>query len=280
MAAPHTPGGFGSRLRDAREGKGITLRQIANATKISMRALEALERNDISRLPGGIFTRAFVRSYAIEVGLEPEETIREFIAQFPHDSVTAGHPTSAQIGDSDELESDRRTVAAFLRLIAFSLPIAGGVLYFSTAGRLAHGPAEPTAQVVSPAPLENAAAPAPASLDVAQPAPAPASLDVAQPAPARADPAVRADRLMIGLATTAPCWVSATVDGERVLERQLPAGDHRFLEVRRELVLTAGDAGALSLTLNGASARPLGKSGAVVTMSVNLTNFKDYLAAP
>ena len=268
MAAPHTPGGFGSRLRDAREGKGITLRQIANATKISMRALEALERNDISRLPGGIFTRAFVRSYAIEVGLEPEETIREFIAQFPHDSVTAGHPTSAQIGDSDELESDRRTVSAFLRLIAFSLPIAGGVLYFSTAGRLAHGPAEPTAQVVSPAPLENAAAPAPASLDVAQ------------PAPARADPAVRADRLMIGLATTAPCWVSATVDGERVLERQLPAGDHRFLEVRRELVLTAGDAGALSLTLNGASARPLGKSGAVVTMSVNLTNFKDYLAAP
>jgi cytoskeletal protein RodZ len=67
MAAPRTPGGFGSRLRDAREGKGITLRQIANATKISMRALEALERNDISRLPGGIFTRAFVRSYALVV---------------------------------------------------------------------------------------------------------------------------------------------------------------------------------------------------------------------
>jgi cytoskeleton protein RodZ len=274
MAAPRTPGGFGSRLRETREAKGITLRQIANATKISMRALEALERNDISRLPGGIFTRAFVRSYAIEVGLEPEETIRDFIAQFPQDSVTAGHPTSAQIGDNDALESDRRTVSAFLRLIAFSLPVAGGVLYFSTAGRLApNAPAEPTAQVVSPAPLESPAAPP--SLDVAPP-----SLDVAQPAPARADPAVRADRLMVGLTTTGPCWVSATVDGERVLERQLQAGDHRFLEVGRELVLTAGDAGALSLTLNGASARPLGKSGAGVTVSVNLSNFKDYLAAP
>jgi cytoskeleton protein RodZ len=86
MMAPLTPGGFGSRLRETRERKGITLRQIANATKISVGALEALERNDISRLPGGIFSRAFVRSYAIEVGLEPEETIREFIAQFPHDS--------------------------------------------------------------------------------------------------------------------------------------------------------------------------------------------------
>jgi transcriptional regulator with XRE-family HTH domain len=280
MASPRTPGGFGSRLRDTREGKGITLRQIANATKISMRALEALERNDISRLPGGIFTRAFVRSYAIEVGLEPEETIRDFIAQFPQDSVTAGHPTSAHIGDNDALESDRRTMSAFLRLIVFSLPIAGGVLYFSTAGRLVpNTPAEPASQVVSPAPLESAAAPsldvARPSVDVAQP-----SIDVAQPVAARADAAVRADRLMVGLATTGPCWVSATVDGERVLERQLPAGDHRFLEVRRELLLTAGDAGALSLTLNGASARPLGKSGAVVTMSVNLTNFKDYLAAP
>jgi transcriptional regulator with XRE-family HTH domain len=266
MTAPRTPGGFGSRLRETREGKGITLRQIANATKISMRALEALERNDIARLPGGIFSRSFVRSYAIEVGLEPEETLREFIAQFPHDSVTAGHPTSAQIEDNDALESDRRTVSAFLRLIAFSLPIAGVVLYFSTAGRPApNAPAEPTAQVVSPVPLEAVAAPP--------------SLDVAQPTPTRTDPAVPADRLMVGLAATGPCWVSAIVDGERVLERQMQAGEHRFLEVRRELVLTAGDAGALSLTLNGASARPLGKSGAVVTTSVNLTNFKDYLAA-
>src|SRR6202171_3051831 len=94
MMAPLTPGGLGSRLRETRERKGITLRQIANATKISVGALEALERNDISRLPGGIFSRAFVRSYAIEVGLEPEETIREFIAQFPHDSVKAGHSAS------------------------------------------------------------------------------------------------------------------------------------------------------------------------------------------
>jgi len=53
----------------------VSLRQIANATKISIAALEALERNDISRLPGGIFSRAFVRSYAVEVGLDPETTI-------------------------------------------------------------------------------------------------------------------------------------------------------------------------------------------------------------
>src|SRR5919206_5131652 len=83
---------FGTKMKRAREARGVSLRQIATATKISVAALEALERNDISRLPGGIFSRAFVRSYAIEVGVDPEQTVREFLAQFPHDSVTAGSP--------------------------------------------------------------------------------------------------------------------------------------------------------------------------------------------
>ena len=84
---PDRTSDFGGKLREARERRGISLRQIANATKISVGVLEALERNDISRLPGGIFGRAFVRSYAVEVGLDPEQTIQDFIAQFPHDRV-------------------------------------------------------------------------------------------------------------------------------------------------------------------------------------------------
>src|SRR5476649_2790879 len=83
---------FGARMRQAREQRGVTLRQIADTTKIGISQLEALERNDISRLPGGIFSRAFVRSYAAEIGVDPEQTVREFLAQFPHDSITAGSP--------------------------------------------------------------------------------------------------------------------------------------------------------------------------------------------
>jgi cytoskeletal protein RodZ len=83
---------FGARIRQARERRGISLRQIAETTKISVSVLEALERNDISRLPGGIFSRGFVRSYAVEIGVDPEQTVRDFMAQFPHDSVTAGSP--------------------------------------------------------------------------------------------------------------------------------------------------------------------------------------------
>src|SRR5436853_477749 len=134
MPADRSVGDFGGKLRDARERRGISLRQIANATKISIAALEALERNDISRLPGGIFSRAFVRSYAVEVGLDPETTIQEFIAQFPNDSVTQGHPTSEQFEDHEAVESDRRMVGTLLRLILISVPIAGVVLYFGITG--------------------------------------------------------------------------------------------------------------------------------------------------
>jgi hypothetical protein len=81
------------------------------------------------------------------------------------------------------------------------------------------------------------------------------------------------------LSARRPCWVSATVDGQKKIERLMPAGDQQTVEVRREMVLTAGDATALSMTVNGADARPLGKAGDVVTVRINPTNFRDYLQA-
>src|SRR5687767_2726732 len=74
-------GDFGGTLRSARERKGISLRHIANATKISMGALESLEKNDFKRLPGGIFSRSFVRAYAQEVGLDPDQTVADFLKE-------------------------------------------------------------------------------------------------------------------------------------------------------------------------------------------------------
>lgn len=105
---PASHGEFGARLRAARERRGLTLRVMADSTKISVRALEALERDDIAHLPGGIFSRAFVRAYALQVGLDPEQTIAEFMAKFPDDSVTQGHPRTRAKSIVDELEEDAR----------------------------------------------------------------------------------------------------------------------------------------------------------------------------
>ena len=291
MSADRPPADFGTTLRDARERRGVTLRQIANATKIAVSVLDALERNDISRLPGGIFGRAFVRSYAVEVGLDPEATIQQFMTQFPHDSVTVGHPTSEQTEDNEAVESDRRMAGTFLRLIAISLPIAGIVLYFAMSGRdQAASPATPATTTAAPGvkPTSSLPPPAPEALTPAPAVPAtaaPASPDAtaatapsvaaATPQTSAASPA--ADILTVAFAARRPCWISATVDGQKKIERLVQSGERQTIEVHREMVLTVGDATAIAVTLNGVDARPLGRSGEVVTVRFNLTNFKDYL---
>ena len=122
---------FGSRMRRAREERGVSLRHIAEVTKISVSALEALERNDISRLPGGIFSRAFVRSYALEIGLDPEQTVREFIVRFPDDSVTAGS-RYVTYNDDDGGESRRRRLSGVLITVLVIGLIIGAILFITT----------------------------------------------------------------------------------------------------------------------------------------------------
>jgi cytoskeleton protein RodZ len=258
------PGGFGAKLREARERRGITLRQIADKTRISIGTLQALERNDISKLPGGIFSRGFVRSYALEVGLDPEATIKDFVASFPQDSVTVGHAPTRPIEDNDAIESDRRIALSALRLILIAVPLAGVVIYFVVSGRQKQAPPPASAE-------HNATAPAAAggSQSDAQETAAPVS---ATPA------ATAGDTLAVVVTATDRCWVSAFVDGERVAQREMIAGEQQRFNIRRELVLTAGNAGALTLTINGVEARPLGRAGQVVTARLNQANFKDYLA--
>ena len=67
----------GAQLREARRQRKLTLGEVANRTKIPIHTLEAIERNELDRLPRGIFTRGFLRGYAAEVGLDPEQIVNE-----------------------------------------------------------------------------------------------------------------------------------------------------------------------------------------------------------
>jgi cytoskeletal protein RodZ len=285
MVAQHARGDVGRMLREARERKSLSLRQISNATKISMMTLEALERNDIARLPGGIFSRGVVRAYAVEVGLDPEVVIEQFMGQFPQDSVTAGHPTSSQVEDHEAVESERRTASTLLRLVAISIPIAAVVVYFGMAGRRSQQSAVDSPQsavgspqsavggrqsaVSSPQPaVEAAAAPkAPSAVEVRARATEPVA-------------AVPADRFIVQVTVARQSWVAAIVDGSRAAQREFKPGEEVTFEVRKEIVLTAGDAGGVSVTFNGLPTRPLGGNGQVVTWRVNLADFKTYLVTP
>src|SRR6476659_10805116 len=127
MGLPNSSAGdFGARMRHTREQRGVSLRQIAQTTKLSVSALEALERNDISRLPGGIFSRAFVRSYAAEIGVDPEQTVRDFMSQFPHESV-ASHPHAT----SGDRSRERRLVARAMMVVATLAVVAVVILFLA-----------------------------------------------------------------------------------------------------------------------------------------------------
>lgn len=74
---------FGARMRQQREHKNVSLSTVADRTKIKASLLEALERDDISHWPPGIFRRAYIRAYAGAIGLDPDTVIREFLEVYP-----------------------------------------------------------------------------------------------------------------------------------------------------------------------------------------------------
>ena len=299
---------IGQTLRAAREQQGLSLREVANATKISTVALDALERNDMSRLPGGIFSRSFVRAYATRVGLEPERMVERFVAEYPEDAVARTEIDFSPGGEGEALERRRLLASRALKAGAVLVPLAALALYLGMGGRreaaepaapvAVVAPVAPSANVVAPPvvqpPVEAAPAPAaePPALAPASTAPAPASPQVAAPSgaatPAQAPsatsaqaPAGAAAPLTVRLVFRERCWISVTVDGERVVQREFGAGDSRSFDARREVVLTAGNAGAVTLTLNGREApQPLGKRGEVLTRRVTPDNLQTFLAAP
>jgi len=68
---------FGPNLRRLRMQRGISLEFIARETKVSVAIWTGLEKNDLSRWPTGIYARAYVRSYAQLIGVDPEATAVE-----------------------------------------------------------------------------------------------------------------------------------------------------------------------------------------------------------
>jgi cytoskeletal protein RodZ len=111
---------FGARLRHERERRNITLKAIADDTKIGRSLLEALERDDVSRWPTGIFRRAFVRSYAEAIGLNADEVVREFAERFPDPAEPPPAPPqdTAQLSmPVDQVSPDRVEI-----VLRFSVP--------------------------------------------------------------------------------------------------------------------------------------------------------------
>src|SRR4029453_16583481 len=107
---------LGVYLRAERERRDLTLKAISESTKVSLPLLEGLEADDISRWPGGIFRRAFVRSYAEAVGLDPDAVFRRFEQQY--------RPPTPEIPTSDG-GSPTNELHAFVKAGGHRLPRTG-----------------------------------------------------------------------------------------------------------------------------------------------------------
>jgi cytoskeletal protein RodZ len=97
---------FGDEIRRERQLREISLREVAKATKINVRYLEALEGNHFEHLPGGVFNRGFVRAYAEFIGVDPEGMVNAYLLE---EKAQAEHGKTRQRG---VLRRQQRPVAA------------------------------------------------------------------------------------------------------------------------------------------------------------------------
>jgi cytoskeletal protein RodZ len=300
--------GFGEYLRREREMRGVSLEEISTATKISIRFLQAIENEELSKLPGGIFTRSFVRTYARYLGLDEERALA--------DCQLAGHQKPEV--DIRRIPANRARpsgAASRTRIIALLLAgvlLASGYALFRYSRRIMEqqsstpmvippsttAPATnppPTAapvQPTTPAQPENnpslsttsasptaGAATAPGTLQGGPPSPGAKANPPNQSATSEATSAVAAHTdLVLQVAATEHVWVAVDADGKTVLQKVLNPNEVENLKAIDSFDVTIGSAQGVVLTLNGVTLKPLGRRGEVKSIHLTRDDLKN--AAP
>jgi cytoskeleton protein RodZ len=262
---------LGTELRKGRERRGMSLAVLAATTKIGIATLQAMERGDFARLPGGVFTRGFLRAYAREVGLDPEEVVRQYLAEFEPSRPAEPTPQGIDAEDRDlgpvEMEElERRSQRK--QLVAGAVVLAlGPFLYFTFLGPHSSANGSLSAQTPPPA----AVTPVP---DDAGTTGLPEQTRVAS-----LDASPSAGRLHLEIQPTGACWVSATADGRPGLQRLMTAGEREAIDATEEVMLRVGDPSTCAFSINGGVAHLDAKTGQPATLHITRQNYKGFLNA-
>lgn len=252
---------FGSTFKARREAKGLSLEQIATETRINTRFLQAIENDDFQVLPGGIFSRGFVRAYAEVLGMDMEKAVADFerISNYHEPVVLEGLRVSTP-------QPSKRNLMLY--------PIAAGVLilviiifYLVTRDRPATAnPDPPKSTVATP----GTAASLPAAPAVAQPPPPPSP-----PPQKTTQPKVA---LTLAVEVREPTWVRITTDGTSAVAGEiLQRGATRRYTAQNSIYIAVGNAAGLSLRINDQPMRPLGRTGQVRSITITPANIKDII---
>lgn len=263
---------LGEELRQKREQRGVTLAEISEATRIGTRFLKAIETDSFSILPGGIFTRSFIRAYAKYVGMNEDEAIALYLQQVnppaPDQPATAEEPPSAPTKRSTPTlvaatpaarsEPSRRFEPVAYRQAASriswpTIVIGGGIVVFvvlivlAVVKQLNKGGQESASEATS-VPQKNAPAQPPQNV-----APRPSPSTETQQPPAQSPPGTT---LVVKLeAATGDSWIRYQIDDAKPTTLILKQGQSQDLPpAQTQIALSYGNRMTLKLKINNRDA--------------------------
>jgi cytoskeletal protein RodZ len=234
---------IGTRLRNAREERQISLETIAARTSIPVRLLEAIESGDADSLPEPVYIRWLIQQFANTLELDGEELAKRF-------PVGSGSPVDLPRFSISLPSFQPRPIHLYFLYLTL---VVGSVYTVSRA-------------------LDNSVLRAdrlpPPSLPSGQTADRPRSNPVR---PVVATP--NANRaVVVEIKVKDDCWVKVIADGKTQFEGMLTRGNHRIWQADRALTVRAGNAGGVYVAVNKANAKQLGQPGKVEEVTYTATN--------
>ena len=263
-------GTFGDNLKREREMRGVTLDEISAATRIATRFLQAIENEDWTQLPGGVFNRGFVRAVARYLGLDEENIVAEYtlaVGDRPSVPVWTGSPPA--------VTPEQPWLAWFIAAVVLIGLLAG--VWFGGRRLLAWRSAKQSSETAAATAPASSAADAPGDPHAAEAsgptdaAPTPDAHGAAagppeapavatDPAPST-PPEAASDPIRLKIGTGKRTKVVVVADNEVVFDGTMKAGENHFFSATDRFQVSARDAGALHLDLNGKALAPIGPPG-------------------
>ncbi len=293
-------GSFGENLRREREMRGVTLEEISAATKISVRFLASIENEEFSRLPGGIFSRSFVRAYARYLGLDEDPLVEEF----QQAAKAKGEVDLTKFSPPKTYSLPKRHSHNTLLgvLIAVALLVAGYGLWRHSR-RPVEAPTPTVQQALAPriSKSSHPATTASASPALGSSAPVAAAKTSTNPAGGSAQPAGKPPanqgvlaaaaeatssapklppvtdtdgKLILQVATTERSWVAIDADGKMIRQGIMNPNEMKTFQANNSFDVLTGNAQGVILSLNGKTLKPLGRQGEVKQIHLTWDSLK------
>ena len=227
--------GVGAKLRQERIGRGFTIADIARETRIPSRYLEAIEADNYESLPGLVFARNFVRQFAQALDFDPDPLIAE-LPKLDESTIRLPDPPARP---RSSYQTDRRLHSGVWLGLA-AVAAIGAWFHFNRS-------VPPSAAPVARTTLAAQAAPAPQT--------PPPSAVIPEPAPSAA--------VQVVITAHQPAWVQVSADGKNTFTGTLQPDESKQISAAEQVKLVAGNAGGLTVSLNGKTLQSLGSIGQV-----------------